>query len=90
VVTVPATLTPQEEERQARERVRRAKRAGRAKQSQYAAAIWRDVKRHPDYSRCKCGLRGGMTKDDLLPLGAGCTAPNFICPVLDRYRRLVG
>lgn len=87
-------MTPHElavrEERLAAARVRAAAKASRARSKQHAREVWAQVKRHPHYPRCSCGLRPGMDAGALLELGAGC-APGgrYICPVLDKYRRLV-
>src|SRR4051812_36428585 len=49
------------------------------------AALQPRLKRNP----CKCNLKKGMTREDLRKLGAGCTAPAYICPNLDAYRRIL-
>lgn len=39
---------------------------------------------------CHCAFTDGMTFDDLVTLGGGCTMPSFCCPTLDRIRRRIG
>lgn len=58
---------------------RRAKRDGE---------IWESVERVMQRESCKCGLRKGMTLDQL-PSGAGCKSPDYVCSALDTYRRLL-
>lgn len=48
---------------------------------------WDAITRLPTFKSCNCGLRKGMTLADLRELGAGCTNPRYVCPVLDSYRR---
>lgn len=42
------------------------------------------------WPRCRCQLRGIRTIDELQALGAGCTAPGYVCPRLDTIRRRLG
>jgi len=53
------------------------------------ARIWAEVERAISANRCRCDLRPGMTAEELQPLGAGCTDPQYCCPALDKYRREV-
>lgn len=41
------------------------------------------------YPHCRCELNATMTNDELVALGAGCTAPVYTCPRLDVVRRRV-
>lgn len=50
--------------------------------------IWTAVERAIAREGCKCNLRKGMTRDEL-PHGAGCKSPNYVCPALDTFRRLL-
>lgn len=39
-------------------------------------------------SRCKCDLKPGMTREQLIALAPNsCTMPQFLCPAVDRYLR---
>lgn len=92
---------PRVEERAAGARYRRGQRlalararaAKRAWQSRLRAVIAESAKDHP---RCRCTLRADMTREDLLGLGAGCTASRYlgdigwVCPRLDQVRRRLG
>jgi hypothetical protein len=55
--------------------------------------IAESAKGHP---RCRCELRADMTRDELVALGAGCTASRhvgdvgWVCPRLDTVRRRLG
>lgn len=45
------------------------------------------------FSSCKCegrGLYHGMTVEQLIRLGAGCTDPLWVCPRLVALRRMYG
>jgi hypothetical protein len=53
-------------------------------------AAWDEVLQLKETVPCRCDLRPGMSREDLQPLGAGCTDPWYCCPVLDSYRRKVG
>lgn len=53
------------------------------------ASVWESVSASIERNHCKCGLRKGMAQEELLLLGAGCTNPNYVCPALDTYRRLL-
>lgn len=52
--------------------------------------VWEAIERILTTQTCNCDLRPGMKADDLRELGAGCTAPRYVCPVLDAYRRRLG
>jgi hypothetical protein len=92
---------PRVEERAARARYRRGQRLARARaraakrawQRRLRAVIAESAKDHP---RCRCALRADMTREDLLGLGAGCTASRYlgdigwVCPRLDQVRRRLG
>jgi hypothetical protein len=66
-------------------------RAARAKKAaeEVSELIWPWVSKRVQRDKCNCGLQSGMTLDELRPLGAGCTSPNYVCPALDAYRRLL-
>jgi hypothetical protein len=61
-----------------------------------AKRIWADVSASKSRTKCTCKLRKGMSFDDLRKLKGGCTdregnpGGRFVCPTLDKYRRLVG
>ena len=94
-------VDPRAEERAARARYRRGQRLARARaraarrawQRRLRALIAESASDHP---RCRCDLRTDMTRDELVGLGAGCTASRYlgeigwVCPRLDRVRRRLG
>jgi hypothetical protein len=85
--------TPQSEERSARERVRAIQRARAAKAKADArrrAAVIREELARPRAKECSCAITPDSTLEDLLALGAGCTAGRWICPTLDAIRRRLG
>jgi hypothetical protein len=53
-------------------------------------SIAQAIREAPADKHCRCALRAGMGDDDLSALGAGCTAPRYVCPRLDAVRRRVG
>lgn len=71
-------------------------KAAKARADNAAQRIWNEVQNARKARKCSCRIRKGMTYDDLRKLGGGCTDtafnPNgrYVCPVLDKYRRLVG
>jgi hypothetical protein len=89
------------EERVARARYRRGQRLARAR-ARAAARAWRIRLRAViaesarDHPRCRCELCADMTREQLVALGAGCTASRYlgnigwICPRLDTVRRRLG
>jgi hypothetical protein len=94
-------LDPRAEERAARARYRRGQRLARAR-ARAAKQAWRrrlraliteSARAHP---RCHCDLRADMTREELIGLGAGCTASRhlgdvgWVCPRLDHVRRRLG
>lgn len=66
-------------------------RAARSRKAQERRAVvaWASVGPLLKANPCRCGLRHGMTLADLRKLGAGCTAPRYVCPNLDAYRRIL-
>lgn len=83
-------MTPQEEERQARARLRRLAKARRVRQAKASSTVWAKVREHRRATGCTCDLRPGMSWSELLDLGAGCTADrHWVCSTLDLYRSLV-
>jgi hypothetical protein len=94
-------LDPRAEERAARARYRRGQRLARARaraakqawRRRLKAAIADSAKDHP---RCRCELRPDMSREQLVGLGAGCTASKhladvgWVCPRLDHVRRRLG
>ena len=82
--------TPQTEERAARQRVRAIQRARAAKAKadarRRAAVIGEELAR-PRAKDCRCPITPDSTLEDLLALGAGCTAGRWVCPTLDAIRR---
>jgi hypothetical protein len=51
--------------------------------------VWAEVSayRARRAGSCSCRIAPNMTVSDLRPLGTGC-ATGWVCPVLDKYRRL--
>jgi hypothetical protein len=49
-----------------------------------------------DHPRCRCELHPNISHEQLIALGAGCTASRhlgdvgWVCPRLDRVRRRLG
>jgi len=85
--------TPRTEERAARKRVRAIRRARAAKAkadaTRRAAVICEELAR-PRAKECRCPITPDSTVEDLLALGAGCTAGRWVCPTLDAIRRRLG
>ena len=46
--------------------------------------------RPPAREGCRCPITPDSTLEDLLALGAGCTAGRWVCPTLDAIRRRLG
>ena len=85
--------TPQNEERAARKRLRAIRRAHAAKAKADAsrrAAVIREELGRPRAKECHCAITPSSTLEDLLALGAGCTAGWWVCPTLDAIRRRLG
>jgi hypothetical protein len=85
--------TPKTEERAARQRIRAIRRARAAKAKADAgrrAAVIRDELGRPRAKECRCPITPDSTLEDLLALGAGCTAGRWVCPTLDAIRRRLG
>lgn len=61
------------EERRARERQRRLDKARRVKARQRSRSVWGEVRRRIVANGCQCDLRPGMTHEELVELGSGCT-----------------
>jgi hypothetical protein len=81
------------DERRARTRHRALEKARRAKIRLKQGMVWRHVKAAIRLHGCTCDLRPGMSWEQLLELGEGCTgkrAHGYVCPALDCYRRLLG
>jgi hypothetical protein len=88
-----AESTPRSEERAARERVRAIRRARVAKAKADAgrrAAVIREELGRPRAKECRCSVTPTSSLQDLLELGAGCTAGRWVCPTLDAIRRRLG
>jgi hypothetical protein len=74
----------------------RQEKAAKTRAENAAKRIWDDVRASKSRTKCKCALRKGMSYDDLKKLKGGCTdyegnaGGRFVCPTLDKYRRLVG
>lgn len=60
------------------------------KRESTVAEEWEYISKMKEDFRCRCDLREGMTWDELLALGHGCTDGRYICGVLTRYREKVG
>ena len=85
--------TPQSEERAARECIRAMQRARAAKAKADAsrrAAVIREELARPRAKEYRCAITPDSTLEDLLALGAGCTAGRWVCPTLDAIRRRLG
>lgn len=79
----------------------RQQKAAKTKAAKAAARVWEDVSKKQEVFGCECDLHEGMTRDELAPLGGGCTdtpergfagdvaGGRYVCPVLDLYRRSV-
>lgn len=85
---------PRRDERELKARLRRLHRANaalaRRKRAERRARI-AAILEQPAAKRCRCpGMRPGITDDELRALGAGCTAPRWVCGTLDAVRRAVG
>lgn len=65
-------------------------KASEARTANAQKRIWAEIQIARKLNGCTCKLHKGMTWDELRKLGAGCTRPDWICTVLDKYRRLVG
>lgn len=63
--------------------------ARRARTQRARDRIWDEVLATKKLYNCSCPLRKGMTFEDLSKIRT-CTEPRYICPVTDKYRRLVG
>jgi len=91
------TTTPRDEERAARKRQRDLDRmhagAARAReqetQGKLATVIAEELVRPRD-GQCRCGLTKRTTIAQIMAMGAGCTAGQWVCPVLDAVRRRMG
>ena len=82
--------TPRTEERAARQRIRAIRRARAAKAKADAgrrATVIREELARPRAKGCRCPITADSTLEDLLALGAGCTAGQWVCPTLDAIRR---
>jgi hypothetical protein len=85
--------TPQAEERVAREHVRAIQHARAAKAKADArrrAAVIREELARPRAKDCHCPITVDNRLEDLIALGAGCTAGRWVCPTLDAIRRRLG
>lgn len=74
----------------------RQEKAAHTRAARAAERQWQDIRASKSRTKCTCKLRKGMTYDELKKLGGGCTnyeghpGGRFVCPTLDKYRRLVG
>lgn len=85
--------TPRSEERAACERIRAIQRARAAKAKADAgrrASVIREELARPRAKECRCPITPESSLQDLLELGAGCTAGRWVCPTLDAIRRRLG
>ena len=85
--------TPQAEERAARDRLHAIKQARAAKAKADArrrAAVIREELARPRAKDCRCPVTPDSRLEDLIALGAGCTAGRWVCPTLDAIRRRLG
>jgi hypothetical protein len=57
-----------------------------ARKSAHQEHVWDEVKAHPDFDRCKCKIHKGMDWEELYTVKS--CASGWVCPVLDKYRRL--
>jgi hypothetical protein len=73
------TKAPADEEATARKRAAALEKARAARKAnshqKIATAIWEVISPRITAANCRCGLRKGMTAEELLALGAGCTDP---------------
>lgn len=90
----PRKTTPKDEESAARRKAKQAERARKAaaqtvereRRSKLTGVIRETKKQYPS---CKCDLRSGMNRAELIALGSGCHQ-NFVCPRLNAVRRKMG
>lgn len=90
------TDTVRDEERAARQAHREQQRRQRdrnrdrdkAQQTTLAQVIREELDR-PRARNCTCGISTRTTKNELMAMGAGCTAGQYVCPVLDAIRRRI-
>jgi len=85
--------TPRSEKRAARERVRAIQRARAAMaklDARRRGAVIREELARPRAKDCRCPITPDSTLEDLLALGAECTAGRWVCPTLDAIRRRLG
>lgn len=87
-----STRRVRQEERDARAEHKRRRRLAQAARVR-AARAWRrrlaQAIRDTKTKTCTCPLEAGMSREDLVALGAGCTT-GFVCPRLAKVRRRVG
>ena len=69
------------------ERARAAKTKANARRR--AEVIHEELAR-PRAEECRCPITSHSTLEQLLALGAGCTAGQWVCPTLDAIRRRLG
>lgn len=71
-------LTPQEEERRANNKRKALAKARKVRMDnahkRNAEIIWHEMAPRIKASACRCGLKKGMTLDQLREFGAGCTS----------------
>jgi hypothetical protein len=83
----PKTLTPAEEEARARRKSKALEKARAVRianaHKRNAELIWKEMGPRIKASGCRCGLKKGMTLEELRELGAGCTSDH------DYYRAIL-
>jgi hypothetical protein len=87
------SVTPKNEERAARDRLKAIERAPavNAKASvRRRADVTRDELARQRARDCRCPIMPHSTPEQLHALGAGCTAGRWVCPTLDGMRRRLG
>jgi len=88
-----ASITPEGEERAARDRLKATERARAANAKASArrrADVIRDELASPRAKDCRCPITPASTLEQFRALGAGCTAGRWVCPTLDGVRQRLG
>lgn len=62
-------------------------KAREARQNKRQDTIWEQIETLKVKQYCTCTFTPGMTYEDLSKI-EGCKSPQYVCSVLDRYRRL--
>lgn len=99
--STPVALTPEEEEREAKRKLKIAenkKKAGEIRSAAGRAETIREIRSADNARSCRCPLTPSMTLEEILRMktcteggsGSAHNGAGFICPVTDRLRRRLG